>query len=120
MKNHNAHPDDAPRHTCYQVVDSDNVATALDDIPAGEAHIIGPESKWVLVIPHKVSAGHKVALRLIKPKEPITKFGMPIGHATQVIEPGHWIHLHNCASNNDERSQTLDPETGATSDTAYM
>ena len=47
------------------------------------------------------------------------KYGFPIGHATQPIRAGDWVHLHNCASNYDSRSSTLDVHSGATTDTVY-
>jgi altronate dehydratase small subunit len=44
---------------------------------------------------------------------------VPIGIATTAIEPGAWVHLHNCRSRVDERSSHLDLKTGAALDTAY-
>ena len=49
----------------------------------------------------------------------VVKFGVRIGHATAAIRAGDWVHLHNCASDVDERSGTLDLHTGATTDTKY-
>jgi altronate hydrolase/altronate dehydratase small subunit len=50
------------------------------------------------------------------------KFGVRIGHATEPIKRGGWVHLHNLASDLDERSGTLDLHSGAPSDTnsAYV
>jgi len=36
-----------------------------------------------------------------------------IGIATRRIEPGEWVHLHNCRSQLDERSGSFDVQTGA-------
>jgi altronate dehydratase small subunit len=35
------------------------------------------------------------------------------------IEPGDWVHLHNCRSQLDERSGSFDIHTGAPEDNAY-
>jgi hypothetical protein len=67
----------------------------------------------------KIQAGHKVALVNLKSGDPVIKFGVPIGRATCQIRAGQWVHLHNCASNFDERSQTLDPTSGTPTDTRY-
>jgi altronate dehydratase small subunit len=43
-----------------------------------------------------VPFGHKVAIREIKEKELIVKYGRAIGAATEPIEAGTHVHLHNC------------------------
>ena len=48
------------------------------------------------------------------------KFGVEIGVAARDIEPGEWVHLHNCRSQYDGRPSTQDPVTGAPTDTPYM
>ena len=35
------------------------------------------------------------ALYPIKAGELVIKYGIPIGRATQDIEPGEWVHCHN-------------------------
>ncbi len=45
------------------------------------------------------------------------KYGVSIGYATTPIRAGQWVHLHNCASYFDERSNTLDGQTGAPTET---
>jgi hypothetical protein len=54
--------------------------------------------------------------------EAVVKFGVRIGHATQPIRRGAWVHLHNLASDLDQRSGTLDLNSGAPTDTtsAYV
>ena len=39
--------------------------------------------------------GHKYALREIAPGEAVIKYGYPIGHATEAIGKGEWVHSHN-------------------------
>ena len=45
-----------------------------------------------------VGRGHKIASRTIKKGEKVIKFGRPIGTATQDINKGDHVHLHNLKS----------------------
>lgn len=103
----------------FQVHPADNVATLLDDAPAGPVACGGGA---VVTALEPIARGHKIALRAIAAGEPVTKFGVRIGHATQPIPPGAWVHLHNLASDLDARSGTLDRHSGAPTDTqsAYV
>lgn len=69
---------------------NDNVAVARRSIPAG-----GPTGRGDLIAKDFIGRGHKVALRLIKTGEDVLKYGQVIGVATQDIEPGQHVHLHN-------------------------
>lgn len=108
------------RPTCFKIHPADNVATVLQDVPAGaELQILGGSSPaWIRSV-EPISHGHKIALESIAQATPIIKFGVPIGQASCPIEPGQWVHLHNCQSRFDERSQTLNVHDGATTDTRY-
>ena len=79
-------------------------------------------SRSEISVARKIERGHKVALRDIAVSEAIIKFGVRIGHATNPIARGAWVHLHNLASDLDERSGTLDLHSGAPTDTnsAYV
>jgi hypothetical protein len=100
--------------SAFQVQASDNVATLLGEAPAGSVlTIVGPAGKRELVARDKISMGHKIALAAIPEGESITKFGIVIGVAMRSIEPGEWVHLHNCRSQLDERSGSFDLQTGA-------
>jgi hypothetical protein len=106
---------------CFQVHPADGVATLLDDLSVAPAPVVvlnstGPAE---LTAAEPIPQGHKIALRDIPAGEPVIKFGVPIGRASRDIHPGEWVHLHNCTSNFDQRSQTLDPHTGAATDTTY-
>jgi hypothetical protein len=103
---------------CFKIHPTDNVATLLDDAAAGEAQVIG-DSAATITIAEPIKLGHKVALRHIAADEPIVKFGVRIGHASGAIAAGEWVHLHNLASDFDDRSQTLDLHSGAATDTKY-
>ena len=104
---------------CYQVHASDNVATMLQDASNESVEVIGGSGSNVVATKGSVPLGHKVALTAIEPGARVVKYGVTIGIANQSILRGQWVHLHNCRSQVDERSSTLDIETGATKDTAY-
>jgi altronate dehydratase small subunit len=105
----------------FQIQPQDNVATLLDDANAGEIEILGAQPDKIRSL-EKISRGHKIALRDISANEAVTKFGVRIGHATRPIARGAWVHLHNLASDLDDRSGTLDLHSGAPTDTnsAYV
>jgi hypothetical protein len=99
---------------------SDNVATLLDDA-SGAVRVVGAQPQDIQLL-ENISRGHKVALKEIAAGEAVVKFGVRIGHATQPIKCGAWVHLHNLASDLDERSGSLDLHSGAPTDTnsAYV
>lgn len=68
---------------------ADNVAVALDAIPAGAVLPSG------LVAAQRVPKGHKIAVRGIPAGGPVLKFGQVIGFAAAAIPPGSWVHEHN-------------------------
>ncbi|MFY8157109.1 MAG: UxaA family hydrolase, partial [Rhabdaerophilum sp.] len=69
---------------------SDNVVIAVDALPEGQM-IEGVRVKA------RIPRGHKLAVKGIAPGEAVLKFGQIIGFASAPIEPGDWIHEHNCA-----------------------
>jgi len=81
--------------------------------------ITGQSELEQITIAADIPKGHKIAVKPIEAGEPVVKYGVSIGIATKPIAPGEWVHLHNCRSAFDERSSTLDPETGAPTDTPY-
>jgi hypothetical protein len=101
----------------FQIQLNDNVATLLDDSNASEIDVLGACLDKIRSI-ENISRGHKIALRPIAADEAVVKFGVRIGHATKPISRGAWVHLHNVASDLDERSNTLDPHSGAPTDTS--
>lgn len=74
---------------------ADNVATALDDLPAGEAVSVGEHS---LILPEPIPLCHKLALVPIPAGGPVIKYGQCIGRATQHIAAGGHVHVHNMQS----------------------
>lgn len=77
----------------------DNVATAIRDIAAGEAAVVGIDDGGVTIpVSQDIGLGHKLALRAIRKGEEILKYGTVIGRATQDIAPGAHVHVHNVES----------------------
>jgi hypothetical protein len=105
---------------CFRVQAADNVATLLDDTSAGAAmRVLNAGGDVTVTAVEPITAAHKVALVDLPAGAAVVKFGVTIGHATRAIGRGEWVHLHNCASRFDERSQTLDVHSGAVTDTRY-
>ena len=105
---------------CFRISSQDNVATLLDDLKSpSPVHVLGAEAAGDVNGSEPINLGHKIAVNDIFTGAPIIKFGVPIGRATRPILAGQWVHLHNCASNFDQRSQTLDLHSGAATDTTY-
>ncbi len=80
----------------------DNVATTIKEIPEGT--IINLDTlridcdKSTIETKEHIQFGHKFALRKIYSREPVYKYGEPIGEATEIITAGDWVHTHNCES----------------------
>jgi altronate dehydratase small subunit len=100
---------------CFQVNARDNVATLLE-AAEGLVRVLGAEPQELQLL-EAIALGHKVALRDLVPGQAVIKYGVRIGHATRAIPRGAWVHLHNLASDLDERSGTLDLHSGAPKDT---
>ena len=106
----------------FQIETEDNVATALEEVKAGEtARILGDhvEGMEEIAAAEDIPVGHKIALRDIESGEEIRKYNVVIGAATKSIPKGGWVHLHVMKSLYDERSSHLDAVTGAPKDTRY-
>jgi altronate hydrolase/altronate dehydratase small subunit len=104
---------------CFQVNAEDNVATALEDLEPGAVDVMGSKTVRQVEAFERVELGHKLSLRGIGAGDLLIKYGVPIGVAVVDIPAGHWVHLHNCRSQVDERSSHLDGKTGAALDTVY-
>ncbi len=78
----------------------DNVATAVEDIQAGEELQIdlGGQAMSV-VVSEDIPFGHKVALVPIAQGGEIVKYGEPIGTSLAAIQSGQHVHVHNTISN---------------------
>ncbi|MCG1021873.1 UxaA family hydrolase [Sutcliffiella horikoshii] len=74
----------------------DNVLITLKEFKAGEQVEVSEE---LITLREDVPKGHKIATRGIQAGEHIVKYGYPIGHASENIEAGMWVHTHNTKTN---------------------
>jgi altronate dehydratase small subunit len=103
----------------FQINASDNVATLLLPAPPGLVTIRGAAGELQIIALEAIEHGHKIAVAAIAEGESIIKFGVVIGVATCSISQGEWVHLHNCGSRLDERSNAFDVHTGVPEDVRY-
>jgi len=85
----------------FVVEKEDNVGTAaVEAIEAGED--VGTEGRVTdvtVTANADIPYGHKVALYDIPKGEQVIKYGLSIGTASQDIQPGDYVHIHNVESN---------------------
>jgi altronate hydrolase len=74
----------------------DNVAVAIRHIEEYEKFEVDGDT---IQLKEAVAKGHKFSLKFIKTGENILKYGFPIGHATNDIDVGTWVHSHNTKTN---------------------
>jgi altronate dehydratase small subunit len=79
------------------VVDKkDNVATALRQLEEGDSISVEVEDGVVaVVLRQSIPFGHKFSLKDIERGEPVIKYGETIGQATEKINRGEHVHIHN-------------------------
>ena len=80
----------------------DNVATALEHLDMKALiHVVLPSQEILKeVAPNQaVPFGHKIAIIGIKKGDKVIKYGEVIGNASQDIELGDYVHVHNVKSN---------------------
>jgi hypothetical protein len=83
---------------------SDNVATALRSLQAGERVRIGhPDGTIELMTAEPIPLCHKLALADLGAGAPILKYGEPIGDATLPVAAGSHVHVHNLRSRKARR-----------------
>jgi len=76
----------------------DNVATAVSEIAEGEVLAVEGGSPPEIRIRDAIPYGHKFAVTAIPKGRDITKYGECIGRASEDIEPGAYVHVHNVES----------------------
>lgn len=79
-----------------KINNTDNVAVCLHAAQAFEEVVV---ENVPLVLQEDIPVGHKVALKYIPINSDVIKYGAPIGHAIQNIEPGMHVHVHNLKTN---------------------
>ena len=87
------------RQPAIRLNKNDNVLIARHDIIAGE-YLIEEDIK----ISQHVPAGYKLAAKLIKKGEPVRKYNVTIGVASEDITPGALVHTHNTTFQETDRS----------------
>lgn len=83
----------------------DDVVTVIDDVDAGTTI---PYDGEIVEIVEDVPFGHKVALVALEAGDSVVKYGETIGLTTEPVEPGEWIHTHNCESTRGRGDVTVD------------
>lgn len=74
----------------------DMVAIASRDMKKGEKI---SEADVNVVLQDDIPMGHKIAVKNISSGKNIIRYGQVIGHATQDIAAGQWVHVHNVFTN---------------------
>lgn len=75
---------------------NDNVVVAVKNLNKGNEVLYQKETEIKkLIINDNIKFGHKISIKKIKKGEKIIKYGAVIGKATQKIEKGEHVHLHN-------------------------
>lgn len=74
---------------------TDNVATALRDLDAGETVEIDGRH---ITLRERIPLCHKLALADLAAGATVLKYGQPIGRTTRAITRGAHVHVHNMRS----------------------
>ncbi|KAB7727275.1 altronate dehydratase [Rudanella paleaurantiibacter] len=78
--------------TFLHIHPTDTVLVALQDLPAGYRIVHGGK---VLVLPHPVSAKHKLTTVPLAVGDPVQMYGVRVGRATQPVAPGEPLTTFN-------------------------
>ncbi|AXP03759.1 altronate dehydratase [Pseudomonas fluorescens] len=81
-----------PPSSLLVLTPGDDVAVARGDIAEGQQ--LNADG-IALVARQPIPSGHKIALRRALAGQRVLKYGQTIGQATQDIEPGDHVHVHN-------------------------
>jgi len=81
-----------------RINENDNILIALQELK--QATVLINNGKEIELL-ENIKPGHKISTVDIKQGEDIIKYGYPIGHATENIKKGRWIHTHNIKTNLD-------------------
>ena len=84
---------------CILLHQKDNTITVLRDLSKGEALTIEDEEKREqIILRDSIAYAHKAARIYISKGSDVVKYGEVIGVATDNIEPGDHVHVHNVDS----------------------
>ena len=91
-----------------RITERDNVAVALHPVAKGEEIALGSVR---VTTEEDIPQGHKIALAPIASGEAVIKYGFPIGHTTDAVAAGCWVHTHNMKTNlSGEEEYTYAPD----------
>jgi altronate hydrolase len=80
-----------------QIHPEDNVVVCLEELKKGESIVLS-DNRTVEAL-EDVPAGHKMAVKDISEGGNVIKYGYAIGHATEDIAIGRWVHTHDIKTN---------------------
>ena len=80
-----------------QIHPDDNVVVCLEELKKGDSVTLG--NGTVVAALEDIPAGHKMAVKNIEDGKDIVKYGYAIGHATEEIKTGRWVHTHDIKTN---------------------
>lgn len=76
----------------------DQVGVAVEDFKA-EEEVMGvfldTNGEIVIKSNHDICLGHKISIAEIKSGDSVYEYGEIIGKATENIQIGDWVHIHN-------------------------
>jgi altronate dehydratase small subunit len=79
--------------------DRDNTVTALKDLSRGEEIVVeGGSEGGRITLSQDIPYAHKFSRAVIPKGQDVFKYGEVIGVATQDIQPGDHVHVHNVES----------------------
>lgn len=70
---------------------NDNVIIALKSFDKGDVISLDED----IVLQDAIMRGHKIAIKALAVGDAVCKYGYPIGTASEAIEPGQHVHVHN-------------------------
>jgi altronate hydrolase len=109
------------RARVIQLQPTDNVCVAVTDLEAGNEIDTGGHR---IRVSSAVPMGHKIATCPIGCGEPVRKYGQIIGHATQSVAPGDWVHTHNLAMHEFHRDHAcatcIPPDPAPIADRTFL
>ena len=92
---------DSTKKSAIIMQESDNVATLIDEVNAGELVTI-VDADWStlfeVIALHPIEEGHKIATCPIPEGGNVVKYGFAIGIASAPIAGGEHVHVHNLDS----------------------
>ncbi|MBQ9589953.1 MAG: altronate dehydratase [Butyrivibrio sp.] len=80
-----------------QIHPEDNVVVCLEPMAKGETITLSDGREVTAV--EDVPAGHKMAVKNISNGDNVVKYGYAIGHSTEDISIGRWVHTHDIKTN---------------------